>query len=604
MNPSAPTVGLTTSERRSGTKDWVRALQLTSDIENDPHRTLPVAFDELAQRYTNAPCLISDHESYSFGELAERLNRYARWGLAQGLRPGDSVCLMMENRAEYIAIWLGLSRIGVIVALLNVSLAKDSLAHCIRMAKADRLIASAIHADVCRTALMQASLPLEMRTYGESGDERHRIEIEIDRLSGAPLAGGEKRNVSLSDRALYIYTSGTTGLPKAAVVTHRRIMNWSYWFAGLMDTRPDDRMYNCLPMYHSIGGVVAVWAVLLGGGSVAIREHFSAGRFFDEVIALDCTLFQYIGELCRYLVNTGPNAKETSHRLRLCCGNGLGADVWAKFRERFAIPRILEFYAATESNFSLYNVEGEVGAIGRIPPFLAHRSSVAIVKFDFDREEPLRDANGRCVLCAPGEIGEAIGKIENQGKDSNSNFDGYSNKADTERKVLRNVFADSDSWMRSGDLMRKDERGFYYFVDRIGDTFRWKGENVSTAEVAIVIASCLGVIEANVYGVCVAGHVGRAGMAALVVDSNFDLRVLRRHVNDHLPNYARPLFLRVRDKLHVTETFKHKKGLVLTEGFDPCKTGEALFFAQPGDDTYLRIDEELHRRIQRGEFRL
>ena len=219
-------------------------------------------------------------------------------------------------------------------------------------------------------------------------------------------------------------------------------------------------MYNCLPMYHSIGGVVAVWAMLLAGGSVVIRERFSSGRFWKDVVAFDCTLFQYIGELCRYLINAPPGAEEKRHRLRLCVGNGLRPDVWSAFQRRFAIPRILEFYAATESNFSLYNVEGEPGAIGRVPPFMAHRFHVEIVKCDFEREEALRDAAGRCIRCEADEVGEAIAAIEPNARDGSSNFEGYLNRADSQKKVLRDVFAPGDAWMRSGDLMRKDARGF------------------------------------------------------------------------------------------------------------------------------------------------
>ena len=286
------------------------------------------------------------------------------------------------------------------------------------------------------------------------------------------------------DRALYIYTSGTTGLPKAANVSHFRLMQWSHWFAGMMDTRPNDRMYNCLPMYHSIGGVVAIGAPLVNGGSVVIRERFSASHFWDDVVEWNCTLFQYIGELCRYLVNSPPHPREAEHRLRLCCGNGLRPDVWEEFKRRFRIPQILEFYAATEGNFSLYNCEGKPGAIGRIPSFLAHRFPMALVKFDIETGEPIRNEEGFCIRCSANEVGEAIGKILDGGSSPGSRFEGYTDKEASDRKILRNVFMNGDAWFRTGDLMRRDENGYFYFVDRVGDTFRWKGENVSTTEVA------------------------------------------------------------------------------------------------------------------------
>src|SRR5205823_2726325 len=238
-----------------------------------------------------------------------------------------------------------------------------------------------------------------------------RIDLDVERHAGEPLARGEGRPPTIEDRALYIYTSGTTGLPKAAKVSHFRLMQWSYWFAGLMGVRGGDRMYDCLPMYHSVGGVVAPGAALVGGASVVLRERFSAREFWSDVVRWDCTLFQYIGELCRYLLHAEPAAGETQHRIRLACGNGLRPDVWDDFKRRFGIPRILEFYAATEGNVSLFNVDGKPGAIGRMPPFLAHRVPAALVRFDVTREAPVRGAQGRCVRCAANAVGEAVGKI-------------------------------------------------------------------------------------------------------------------------------------------------------------------------------------------------
>jgi fatty-acyl-CoA synthase len=584
-------------------KDWLRALQRTARIEDDPGRVLAVEFDSVATSRGEASALISDRESFTFSELAQRSNQYARWAVAQNLRKGDCVCLLMGNRAEYVAVWLGLNRVGVAVALLNTSLLDKSLAGCIAASRARHVIVAEEFRAGCVSAMEHGNLIAEIFVHGAGEHDLPRIDLEIARLSAAPLAGEERRNVSLSDHALYIYTSGTTGLPKAAVVTHRRIMNWCLWFSGLVDAGPNDRMYNCLPMYHSVGGVVAVWAIVLAGGSVVIRERFSSARFWSDIVAFDCTLFQYIGELCRYLVNAPPSEDESKHRLRLCVGNGLRPDVWEAFQRRFAIPRILEFYAATESNFSLYNAEGEPGAIGRVPAFIAHRFNVAIVKYDFEREEPLRDDAGRCVRCEPDEPGEAIARI-GQAHDGTSNFEGYLSRADSQKKVLRDVFAPGDAWMRSGDLMRKDARGFYYFVDRVGETFRWKGENVATSEVAQALASCPGVLEASVYGVEVAGHEGRAGMAALSVDQRFDLTALMRHIDGRLPDYARPLFLRICGSLETTDTFKHKKQTLVAQGFDPRNGSDLIYFAPPRTGACLRMDERLFFRIVAGEFRL
>jgi fatty-acyl-CoA synthase len=358
----------------------------------------------------------------------------------------------------------------------------------------------------------------------------------------------------------------------------------------------DDRLYNCLPMYHSVGGVVASGAVLLGGGTVILREKFSARAFWRDVADSGATIFQYIGELCHYLL--AAEGDVPAHQLRLAVGNGLSGDVWEVFQARFAIPQILEFYAATEGNFSLYNAEGRPGAIGRIPPFLAHRFPTAIVKFDHASGAPARGPDGLCIAVTRGESGEAIGKIA----DGAARFEGYTDAAATAKKILRDVFKPGDAWVRSGDLMRQDAQGFFYFVDRIGDTFRWKGENVATTEVAAAASSAPGVKAANVYGAAVPGHSGKCGMAALEVEQGFDLAAFRAHCAARLPAYARPVFLRIVDSLAITETFKQKKQTLALDGFDPA-TIKGPLYADCGAG-YVPLDADVYARISSGLIRL
>ncbi len=585
--------------------DWVRALEATAPIAAHPRRLLPDVIAEMARSRADAPALVAAGEILSYGALAARQNRYARWALGQGLGKGETVCLMMPNRPEYMAIWLGLSSVGVVVPLINTQLRGPSLAHCIDIVAPRHVIIAAEFCPEFRATALFSRPKLWSHGANDSGaDAFERIDHAVERFSGEPLTQIERRAVTIADRALLIYTSGTTGLPKAANVSHRRLMQWSFWFAGLMNTGPDDRIYDCLPMYHSIGGVVATGAALVHGGSALIREKFSAQQFWDDVIDGNCTLVQYIGELARYLLNAPRNPRERAHHLRLCCGNGLRADVWERFQERFAIPRILEFYAATEGNVSLYNVEGRVGAIGRVPAFLAHRFPLALVKFDAISGQPARDKNGFCVRCATGEVGEAIGRIRNDLSLPGGEFEGYSSAAETEQKILRDVFARGDAWFRTGDLMRTDASGFYYFVDRAGDTFRWKGENVSTAEVAVAIAAFPGVREASVYGVRVPGAEGAAGMAALVVDGELDLDEFRKHLARRLPPYARPLFLRIADRIATTGTFKHTKHDLQREGFDPAATSDPIYFDDPAKQAFIPLDQALYTRIADGEVRL
>jgi fatty-acyl-CoA synthase len=585
-------------------RDWVRALEATAPIAHSPQRLLFHVIEAQAARQGDAPALLSKEEHFSYRTLTERANRYARWALEQKLDKGDVVCLMMPNRPDYMAIWLGLTSIGVIVSLLNTQLRGPSLVHCIEIAAPRHIIAAAEYSAAMQSIEPQLKSGAKIWRYGGDDGAHEHIDQAVIRFSGEPLAPTERRPVTIADRALLIYTSGTTGLPKAANVSHRRLLQWSLWFAGLMNTGPDDRMYDCLPMYHSIGGVVATGALLVRGGSVLIAEKFSAQHFWNDVVDGGCTLFQYIGELARYLLNAPPTMQERAHRLRLVCGNGLRADVWEKFQERFAIPRIREFYAATEGNVSLYNVEGKVGAVGRVPPFLTSRFPLALLQFDAAAGEPVRDASGLCIRCATGETGEAIGRIPTGPSHAGGDFEGYSDHVDTERKILRNVFSPGDAWFRTGDLMRMDASGFYYFVDRIGDTFRWKGENVSTAEVAGAIAAFAGIAEAAVYGVRVPGTEGKAGMAAIVADADIELAGLRAHLSRRLPPYAQPLFLRLTERIAATSTFKHAKSDFQRDGFDPAATTDPIFFADPTTKTYTRLDDELYDRLQAGKVKL
>jgi fatty-acyl-CoA synthase len=575
---------ISAAPENSAAKAWLRALEMTAKIDAAPERIFPLVIEELGARFGDAPALLSPGESFSHAGLAARANQYARWALGEDIAKGDTVCLLMPNRAEYLAVWLGLTRIGAVVALINTHLNGEGLAHCITVAAPKHIIVDT------RLDTVLEGLETEAVVWRHGAGFAEMISTRPD----APLTAAETRPVLLSDPALLIYTSGTTGLPKAAFVSHHRVMMWTHWFAGMMDATEDDRLYNCLPMYHSIGGVVASGAVLLAGGAVILREKFSASVFWNDVAQSGATIFQYIGELCRYLLKS--DATPVSHSLRLICGNGLSADVWEAFQGRFQIPQVLEFYAATEGNFSLYNAEGKAGAIGRVPGFLKHRFGIALVKRGADGE-PLRGDDGFCQRVVTGEAGEAIGRIAGGG----ARFEGYSDAAATAKKILRNVFVAGDAYVRTGDLMCQDATGFYYFVDRLGDTFRWKGENVATTEVAAALTSYSGITAANVYGVAVPGNDGKAGMAAIEADETFDLAGLKTHLAHKLPTYARPLFLRLVPSFAVTETFKQKKQQLALEGFDPARITDTLY-ADDGE-SFSPLDTALYARINSGLMR-
>ena len=587
-------------------KAWMRALEAISELGDHSLETLPAVIEEQAAQRGDALAVISGDARLSYGQLSGLSNRYARWALANGVRVGDVVGLMMRNSADYLALWLGVTHVGGVVALLNTNLVGASLADCIAAAAPNHLVADAGLLSAVRGA--QAFLTRRVRVWlagakatGQSPANGDAIDIES--FSDARLRKSERRPVTLSHKALLIYTSGTTGLPRAANVSHYRIISWSRWFAGMMDVQPDDRMYDCLPLHHGVGGIVAPGAVLVGGGALVLRERFSAAQFWTDIVETQCTLFQYVGDLCRCLVNAPFSPDEQKHGIRMAFGNGLRRDVWDRFEQRFHIPRILEFYAATEGNFSLFNVEGAPGAIGHVPSFLAHRFPLALIKVDFASGDPARDPQGFCVRAEENEIGEAIGGIALDGGGIVGRFEGYTSPGDTEKKILRDVFAPGDVWYRTGDLMRADSRRFYYFVDRIGDAFGWKGENVAPADVEDALAACPGVRAAVAYGVRVPGYDGRAGMAALVVDAAFDLSALHRHVQANLPACARPVFLRLCREIDMAGTFKQNRRRFIDDAYDPDLIGACVYFDDQGQ-RYVRLDGPLMARIESGRLQL
>jgi fatty-acyl-CoA synthase len=561
-------------------QSWARALSNVAPLKHQPTATLPSRLDELARRFTSKPALISENGPISYDELATQKRRVARWALQHGFGADVTIGLLMEGGPAYIAAWLGLTEIGAVVALLNDGLRGSALTHAIHCSQARCVIVDEAHIPAINTALALLPTTIEVILFRSDhlydGTDGARI-LDYWAFDGAPLLPAERPSVLSAATALLLFTSGTTGLPKAARISHYRILEWGLWFAGMMNTSPTDRLYNCLPLFHSTGGIAAIGGILLNGGSVVLRRRFSARRFWDDVADEHCTIFLYIGELCRYLLRQPPHLKELTHHLRLCCGNGLREEVWRHFQDRFKIPRILEFYASTEGNVSLYNCEGKPGAVGRIPSILKHRFPVALVACEPETGTIHRSGDGRCTPCQIDQVGEALGLITAVGSPEPTAFDGYTDPVATEQKILRNVFSPGDAWFRTGDLMRLDGAGYFSFVDRLGDTFRWKGENVSTTQVADALSEYPGVIQAVVYGVEVVGEDGRAGMAAVIVEDYFDLGGLPTFLAKHLPPYAHPIYLRLRGFVETTATFKPIKVQLIKEGYDVTKVLDPLY---------------------------
>lgn len=569
-------------------------------VKPDERYTISDILEDYAARRPDNTAILFEDRTLTYRDLAEGANRYARWAQGQGIAKGDVVALFMENRPEYLMAWLGVVKLGGVVALLNTNLRGAALNHSVGIAKARHIVVGGELAEPYALAAREMERRPTPWLTGGGAEFGEDLDSALAQMSPAPLDKSVRENLTTKDNAFYIYTSGTTGLPKAANFSHMRMLFMMFGFAGALGARESDRMYDTLPLYHSTGGVCAVGVALTSGGSLVLRRKFSANAFWSDCRKYQATFFQYIGELCRYLLNTPVSPDERAHNLRAITGNGLRPEIWPAFQERFAIPKIVEFYGATEGNVAMLNYDGKVGAVGRLPGYMRRILGTRIVQFDFEREMPLRTADGYCVECGDDEVGEAIGRIEEM---PGRGFEGYTGAEDTNKKILRNVFEAGDAWFRTGDLMRRDRLGYFYFVDRIGDTFRWKGENVATSEVAEALSVVPGILEANVYGVTVPGQDGRAGMAALVVGDGFDPSSLAGLLSGRLPGYARPLFLRLRPAMEITGTFKHRKVELAREGFDPGKVNDPLFWLDMRAQSYVPLEPAAHADILSGRVR-
>jgi fatty-acyl-CoA synthase len=577
-----------------------RTLARVKSIAPDSANLICDDIQDAVDEWRDSPAITFEGRTLTYGELDAMANRYAHWGKGLNLRRGQTVALFMPNRLEYFAVWYGLSKIGVVTALINNQLSGLALAHCLNIAQASCIVVDADTSPVFEAAKGLLEKPLPQWILGPAhGDQRDLVQA-LKSCSQLPPDKAVREDIRAHETALLIFTSGTTGMPKAARITHVRAQLYMRGFAGATGAKASDRIYVALPLYHATGGLCALGAALLNGGSVFLRRRFSASHFWREAVEEQCTMFVYIGELCRYLVNQPPSEDETRHQIRLAFGNGLRPDIWPVMKQRFRIAEILEFYGSTEGNVSMFNFDGREGAIGRAPKWLRKRFNVRLVQFDVEAEEAVRAANGLCIEAGPGQIGECIGQI---GGDARSEYSGYVDKAASEKKVLHDVFEKGDRWFATGDLMKTDADGYFYFVDRIGDTYRWKGENVSTNEVAERLLGCPGVREANVYGVEVAGAEGRAGMAALVVAPEFDIARFGEDVARELPAYAQPVFVRILPELETTGTFKTRKVELIADGFDPGKIKGPLYFHDPKKG-YLKVTKGVFEKIGGGAVKL
>ncbi|HVU04859.1 MAG TPA: AMP-binding protein [Polyangiaceae bacterium] len=531
-------------------------------------------------------------ERYTWSALDDKTSQVAHVLSAAGVRKGDVVALIATNSPLYLAIVWGVNRLGATTALVNSNLEGAPLSHAVRSSKARVVIVERKCEPAFRSRLDLKDHVEKVYTFN-SGDFE-------ERLAEAPARAFPRVPMMANEDYVFIYTSGTTGLPKPCRVTHGRAVVAGSSFGPLFfGFKPGDKLYNVLPLYHSNALLLGVGGCILTRTPVAMRSSFSAKAFWEDVQRYNATAMIYIGELCRYLLNTPPSDAEVHNPIRVALGNGLRADVWEPFQKRFNIPEIREFYGATEAPGIIVNLSGRQGSVGRVP--FRPLSHMTIVRYDVDRDDYVRDSNGFCIECRTGEIGELLIRLDDEPRSAASEFRGYTDAGATEKKIVRNVFEANDRYYRSGDLMRYDEEDYFYFVDRIGDTYRWKGENVSTAEVADVLSKAPGVKETTVCGIQVPGMEGQAGLAAVVCENGFDAGSFWRAAQE-LPSYAQPRFVRVMDAMATTATFKIQKVDLKKQGIDPVSQAGRVYLRQ--DDGYVPLTASLWDDVQHGRARL
>lgn len=558
---------------------------------------VPKLFMENVRRNPNKVALIFEGLEWTFSQIDEYSNRVGNFMVEQGYKHGDTVALFMQNRPEYVCTWLGCAKVGVVPALINFNLCQGPLIHTIQVASSKAIICGEELQEAVDEVKEELDLPVYVSGCG-SVMPMLKGAKNLDHLlsSSNPTPPPQIDSISTKDRLIYIYTSGTTGLPKAAVIKHARYMFFCtavHYMAGLQD---DEVIYNPLPLYHSAGGMVGMGQVLLFNNTAVIRRKFSASQYWVEAKKYGCTVGQYVGEICRYLLNTTEKPEDTQHKVRLMFGNGVRPQIWQQFTSRFSIPCIAEFYGATEGIANIINYEGKPGACGFVSMLFRNVLPVYLIKIDEETGEPLRDKNGLCILCKPGEQGEFVGLIVRN--DPVRDFHGYADKKATQKKIVQDVLKKGDLAFKSGDILIMDELGYLYFKDRTGDTFRWRGENISSTEVEGIVSKLAGHKDAVVYGVKVPGVEGRAGMAAIVDQKGeLNMKEFAEGLKRSLPSYACPLFLRILKEIDVTGTFKLKKTVLQKEGFNPSTIKGKLYYFDGKCGEYVDLTPELYNKI-------
>ncbi|MHC8318846.1 long-chain-acyl-CoA synthetase [Pseudomonas sp. LB3P31] len=563
------------------------------------------SFEQATLRNPDGAALLQGDRLLTYAQVNQWANRIAHHLTAQGIRKGDVVAVFIENRPELLVSILAVAKTGAISALLNTSQTRDTLAHSLNLVAPAAIIVGGELVAAFTAVRERVAIDPARTWYVADQDTCHHPGMApegfINLMAAIADSPGDNplssQQIFLDDPCFYIYTSGTTGLPKAGVFKHGRWMRSSASFGTIaLDMGPDDIVYCTLPLYHATGLCVCWGSAISGSSGFAIRRKFSASQFWGDVRKYRATTLGYVGELCRYLVDQPPSVDDSQHRVTKMIGNGLRPGAWSEFKSRFAVDHICELYAASDGNIGFTNVLNFDNTVG------FSLMSWELAAYDHDSGQPLRDAGGFMRKVAKGEQGLLLAKI-----DDKAPLDGYTDSQKTAKVVLHDVFEKGDRYFNTGDLLRNIGFGHAQFVDRLGDTYRWKGENVSTTEVENILLQHPNISEAVAYGVEVRNTNGRAGMAAITPAESLatlDFSELLAFAREQMPAYAVPLFLRVKVKMETTGTFKYQKTRLKDEGFDPGKTGDDPIYAWlPGTHTYVQVTEQVLAEIHDGKHR-
>ena len=582
----------------------LKGMRITNNTDKKKMVGLGLCFEEAVKKNPQGIAILYQDRSIQYKALNQWSNQIAHFLSAKGIKKGDCVAVLIENRPELLATVYACAKIGAVSAMLNTSQKGRVLTHSVNLVNPKLIIAG----EECISNYDD----VRHNTHIEDVNHLYLADLDTLKISYEAPRGWQNlsqeisthskvdpqktKNIFRDDPCFYLYTSGTTGLPKAVVFNHGRFMK-IYGAFGITAVRlkKNDRMYVPLPFYHAtaLGGCLS--SVIAGNATLILTRKFSVTNFWKDIKAYGATSFGYVGELCRYLVEQPMRENERDHKVRIIVGNGLRPSIWKKFKNRFNIKKVMEFYGSSEGNIGFTNLLNFDQTVGMCPlPY-------AIVKYDKETDSPLKNEKGQLVKVPKGEVGLLIGCITDENP-----FHGYTDAAKTRSTILENVFEKGDKWFNSGDIMRNMGYRHAQFIDRTGDTFRWKGENVSTTEVEMLLEEMKEIREAIVYGVEIPNTEGRAGMASIgisVAENTLDFKGLLNKLQENMPDYAIPVFLSINKQVELTQTFKHLKAPLKEQGFDLQRNQNSVYVRLPKSDGYVKLTESIQEKIERGEYR-